>query len=435
MKKMFLRVYSLIAVVLLLITITILISSDYIMRNTIDDFTTGLFYGPMNELANELHSSDDQCWESIVAAFNVKYAYPVSLVILEELDLSTGEKKQLEYGAIIHKLFQRKTYKQITGTTFVIAVGAVNRFGIWQKFLMFDVISLLMGFALAVYIWLRPINNSFSKLIIAADKLGNGEFSTRVHINDNSAFNKLANTFNLMAKQLELSVTTYQGLIGSISHELRSPLSRLVFGIEMFQRTSSLEVDNNYFNNIIKDVKELEYLVSELMAYARFDPNISHLDLTPLAINSWIAALLEKETNNLTKATLTWTIPESLPPLIVLFNEKALQRALDNLIRNAFKYAASLIHLRLEKAHNTIYIHVDNDGATILKEDRIRVFDAFVRLDNQPFQYTEGHGLGLAIVQNIITQHNGMVEVTDSALNGTCFTISLPMQNHMDSLR
>ncbi len=413
-------------IVLLLVTIILLIFSDYIMHNDIGKFTKGLFQGPMNELSDELLSLPENQWSDIVASFNEKSGYQVSLLAVTELNMRSKEKKQLETGELVHKLFHRKTYKLISGRPFVIAIGPVNRFGLWQKFLALNAIFLLTGFAITVYIWARPVETSLKKLRTAADEFGNGDFSTRVHVNKKSALNKLACTFNLMAEQLEQSVSTYQELIGSISHELRTPLARLVFGMEMFQRKNGVQTGDRYFDGMQKDVKELEQLVSELMAYARFDPNILQIDLTNQPLNSWLTAILEKERGAGYAINLSWSVPDSHQPVIAAFNEKALQRAVDNLLRNAFKYAESEVNVTLENINNTACIHVDNNGAKISEDERNLVFDAFVRLDNQPSNSTEGHGLGLAIVQRIVSQHDGSVVVTESSLNGTCFTICLP---------
>ncbi|TXT28843.1 MAG: two-component system OmpR family sensor kinase [Rhodocyclaceae bacterium] len=116
---------------------------------------------------------------------------------------------------------------------------------------------------------------------------------------------------------------------------------------------------------------------------------------------------------------------EKLPEnLFVDLDRKAMPYALRNLLRNAFKYAATRISVDAEQVGETIRIHVDDDGIGIPPEEREHIFSAFTRLDRSRDRSTGGYGLGLAIARRVLELHGGTATADASPLGGARFTLT-----------
>ena len=102
-------------------------------------------------------------------------------------------------------------------------------------------------------------------------------------------------------------------------------------------------------------------------------------------------------------------------------------RALNNLLSNACRYARSQIDITLTTKNTTCLLTVEDDGPGIPTQDQQRLFQPFAQQENKARDNSCGHGLGLAIVQQIACWHKGEAKITDSALGGVKFTLSWPL--------
>jgi len=210
-------------------------------------------------------------------------------------------------------------------------------------------------------------------------------------------------------------------LINAVSHELRTPIARLRFGVEMMESSITRTEENRYVTGVQQDIDELEDLVSELLTYARFDRNVSDLQMLALTIAPWLEDVL---------AALATEVSAHLQHVFLVepnaqgyFEPKYLRRAVSNLVHNAAKYGNGLVIVTLEQRDKEYLLHVDDDGPGIPDADRERVFEPFARVDSSRSRESGGYGLGLAIVKRVLDAHHGSVSNTVSPLGGCRFTI------------
>jgi signal transduction histidine kinase len=231
----------------------------------------------------------------------------------------------------------------------------------------------------------------------------------------------LAATMNVMLDRLEVSHRAQRAFVSDASHELRSPLATLTTAAEL-ATTADEATRSRLLGTITVELTRLRGLVENLMTLARADAR----DLLSVREDVDLDDLVDQEVRRL-RATSRHEIRAALEPLRVVGDGQRLEQALRNLVDNADRHAASTVRLDLHREGADAVIWVDNDGAVIAPEDRERVFERFVRLDESRSSDAGGSGLGLPIARTTVAAHGGSVAVED-APDGWCrFALRLPL--------
>jgi signal transduction histidine kinase len=231
----------------------------------------------------------------------------------------------------------------------------------------------------------------------------------------------LATTMNVMLDRLEVSQRAQRAFVSDASHELRSPLATLTTAAEL--ATAADEATRTrLLATISVELSRLRGLVENLMTLARADAR----DLISAREEVDLDDLVDQEVRRL-RATSRHQVLAHLEPLRVVGDGQRLEQALRNLVDNADRHAGSAVRLDLHREEAEAVIWVDNDGPTIAPEDRERVFERFVRLDESRSADAGGSGLGLPIARTTVAAHGGQVVVED-APDGWCrFALRLPL--------
>jgi signal transduction histidine kinase len=208
-----------------------------------------------------------------------------------------------------------------------------------------------------------------------------------------------------------------------MSHEIKTPLARMRFEIEMARTAASPEKLAAHLNNLDGDVAELNHFVTATLEYAILERaevalNVGEHDLTVI-----LPAVVE---------ALRRTVREDLNIRCEVAPEATrircdihlMETVLRNLVYNAVRYARTQILVKfVVQPDGACRLTVDDDGPGIPEADRHRVFDSFVQLDDQRGRKT-GYGLGLAIVKRIVEWHGGQVSVYQAGLGGAGFSVT-----------
>ena len=410
------------------------------IKGITDDYTSRFMRGTIVLIEDELFRGPRSEWPKTIKDLDAKFAYRLNIVERWSLKLPKKQAEKLDSGELAVSADGEILYHRLKLTPQVLVVGPISPdanpdrprvmpFDLRIRLLTWSLMGL--GLALAVWLWVRPVWRDLEALRQTARSLGEGNFETRAPDARSSAFELLTETLNGMAERIQRLIATQKLLSSAISHELRTPIARMRFALEMLVETHDSKERERLWHMMESDLDELDNLIDSSLAYARFEREQPEPHLTDVVFSEW----LEEEVASLRMLGrhLDLQIDHSaLPPeQLVELDIKSMPYAVTNLLRNAFRYAKTQIQVKAEIIGGNILVHVDDDGIGVPVEDRERVFSAFSRLDNARGRTTGGYGLGLAIAKQVLEQHGGKSSVADSPLGGARFTLEWPLSQNV----
>ena len=285
------------------------------------------------------------------------------------------------------------------------------------------------GILLCVFIWLYPLIKRLRLLRSTAKNFGEGDFSKRIHISYTSYIVDIENEFNRMAEKIETLVEDNKLLSNAVSHDLRTPLARLRFGIEALNETNNPENKEKYIRHLSQDIQEMENLVGVLLNYARLEQKMIKVEHLPQSLNILIKSSVHNLTSNTSSAVSIDITGLSKNPIVVDGDENYLSMLINNLLSNAQQYAAKHVRISTEQTTTSVIMCFCDDGPGITVEKREEIFKPFTRGENQSEQ--KGYGMGLAIVARIALWHGAQVVISQSdKLGGAKFTVTFKRYNN-----
>ncbi|CAG2152790.1 ATP-binding protein [Ralstonia mannitolilytica] len=280
---------------------------------------------------------------------------------------------------------------------------------------------------LPLMLWVWSHWRDLRTLEEAARAFGAGRLSTRANLRKRSNVYALARQFDDMAERIQGSIQHQREMMNGISHELKTPIARLEFGIALLQSPLSDDQRAVRVDALRRDVRELDELVTELLALSRLEQGATHLVLMRVAVGEWLDSVVGSVANDVADRQLALVVHADAAPTHHVCDPRLVARALLNLIRNAARYAQHTIIIRAEAGPaGALCLTVEDDGPGIPPADRARVFEPFLRLDASRDRHTGGFGLGLAIVRRIALVHGGEVHLDAAPGGGARFAVQLP---------
>jgi signal transduction histidine kinase len=245
----------------------------------------------------------------------------------------------------------------------------------------------------------------------AAERLGRDVRAPPIPERGPGEVRKAVQAFNRMQDRIRSFVDDRLRMVAAISHDLRTPITRLRFRAEFVE-------DDVQQQKMLADLDEMENMISTTLAFARDEASsepTQNLDLV---------TLVQRVCDDMADAGATVSF-EGKGPIPCHGKLIALRRAFANLIDNAVKYgAAAEVSLRAER--DSVTVRVEDRGPGIAREDQEKVFEAFYRLDRSRSRETGGTGLGLTVAQNIIRAHGGTIALSNRPDGGLRVEATLP---------
>ena len=291
----------------------------------------------------------------------------------------------------------------------------------WMKIVIAIVASLILSFVFSRNL-IAPINS----LKKAAIKLSAGNLSARadISVNRKDELGILGRDFNSMANQLELLISSQKRLLADISHELRSPLTRLKMATGLAQMQAN-DASQSYLLRIEKEANQLDKMIADVLQVSRLEAKSQALSLQKQSLQIIVDhvindAQFEAKQNN-KQLNIVGAVEVNIN-----CDETLIASALENLLRNAIKYANNTISITL-KHTDAIYIEICDDGSGVPNDQLSKLCEPFFRQSDARDRVSGGTGLGLAIAKNAITAHGGSLVLSNKELGGLCANITLPL--------
>ncbi len=251
----------------------------------------------------------------------------------------------------------------------------------------------------------RPIVN----LAKAAEKFGKGEYIKEFRPSGAKEIRQAAYEFDKMRKRITIHLKQRSEMLSGISHDLRTPLTRLKLQLAMLKQ-------QDLAKKMGDDIEEMERMLNEYLEFSRHQKNE---ETEIVNLNDIIKDILSKYENKKISSNIENNLTINIRP-------NSIKRCLANLIDNGLAYGEK-VNIIVKKTLNHIVIFVDDDGPGIPENERLNVMKPFYRIDKSRGQNKSGVGLGLSITNDIIRSHGGNIALEKSPLNGLRVKISLPL--------
>jgi two-component system sensor histidine kinase CpxA len=273
-------------------------------------------------------------------------------------------------------------------------------------------IAVLGLLAILCYAFARHLTKPVRQLQTAVQRFGQGDLSARVHSRRRDELGQLARTFDQMADRTETLLTAERRLLLDISHELRSPLARLAVAVELARSSDN---PNRELDRIQREADRLNALVSELLQVTRAEGDAARLRSEPVPLHELVIEVSDDVA--MEAAQRGCRIERNgLPSVTIRGDAELLRRAIENVMRNAARYAptGTAVDVGLTEGSDDVHITIRDRGPGVPPESLDRIFHPFYRVESDRDRQSGGVGLGLAIARRAVELHHGSIAASNA---------------------
>tara|TARA_B100000963_G_scaffold351192_1_gene362433 strand:- start:672 stop:1991 length:1320 start_codon:yes stop_codon:yes gene_type:complete len=277
-----------------------------------------------------------------------------------------------------------------------------------RLFLLWTTLPSLLLIIIAL-IFLKNQTKPLVKLAKAAERFGKGDYVNDFRASGSQEIRKAAFEFDRMAKRINRHLNQRAEMLSGISHDLRTPLTRLKLQLAMLKQKDITE-------KMTKDIDEMEKMLNDYLQFAKTQ---AQEITTTINLNK----LLHRVKEGFNSEKIFYH--DCKEEIELKGRPTALKRLFENIVNNGLTYG-NKVDIFLQKGNNRALVIVEDNGPGIPEDQYKNVFKPFFRLDKSRSLNQSGVGLGLAIVEDIINSHGGNIQLGKSKYNGLQVRISLP---------
>ena len=282
-----------------------------------------------------------------------------------------------------------------------IAPSSVRVFVLW-----ITLPSLIL--ILIAILFLRNQTRPIVKLSKAAERFGRGERVDDLRASGASEIRKATIEFDRMMKRINKHLNQRSEMLSGISHDLRTPLTRLKLQLAMMDKKDTAK-------KMASDIDEMEKMLNDYLQYAKSQ---SEEDYVSVDLNSMINDILKNYDSSKYEFYAETNIS-------IQGRKNLIRRSISNIVENGLSYGEK-VFIKLKKSVGSVIIIIEDNGPGVPKKEYENVFKPFYRVDKSRSLNKSGVGLGLSISQDIVKSHGGNISLSDSKHNGLLVKISLP---------
>ena len=299
------------------------------------------------------------------------------------------------------------------------------------------VIALLLALSLAIYLSSR-ISRPIRNITESAAEMGRGNYGVQFEGGHYTEITELADTLTNASRELEKTDMYQKDLIANVSHDLKTPLTMIKSYAEMVKDLSGdiPEKRNQHLGVIIDEADSLNALVDDMLTMSRMQNRSIELEMSNFDLAESLAGILTSY--DILQEQEGYVIKYKNPgPIIVNGDEARIKQVLSNLINNAVKYCGEdkVIIINLKKSSRKVRVEVTDHGQGIAPDEISHVWERYYKSSTHHVRTTEGSGLGLSIVKEILTLHKAKYGVISKVGKGSTFWFEMDLVKQPRGLR
>lgn len=340
-----------------------------------------------------------------------------SVESLTPLAVEVGQLHYAKYAGDYYLMYSLNLENASTDVSLIVTSAPVNRLVYAKPWVYWPWLLILLTVTSSYLIlrrWFRPVANAVTTL----RKIREGDLQARIHSHPSNELAELTRGINQMAAEVDKMVTSKNQLLLATSHELRTPLARMRVSLALLE-------DSERARELQRDVQKMSDLIEQLLEGERLQSGEYGLHFSRVYLPMFIAEVMREE-QTFQQVLLVTAVPE----IAIQLDVGRIKFLLRNLLTNAIKHnpAETDISLNVSVIDEFVEFKVCDQGAGISEEALSHLFEPFYRCENVFSDGNEGTGLGLYLCSQIAEAHGGILEVSSTLGEGTCFK-ALILQN------
>jgi len=281
------------------------------------------------------------------------------------------------------------------------------------------VLSLLVVIA---YFLVRFIFKPVKLLSKGVEKVSQGNLDDTINVKNKDELGELAKSFNSMTVRIREMLKSRDQLLLDVSHELRSPLTRMKMALEFLE-------EGDKKTSIENDIKEIELMIAEILETERLRTGHGKLQLSECKIDKLLEEILNSYQGS--KPSIILLKPDS--QFSLRMDVDRIKIVIRNVLDNALRYSkpeSEQIEISIIEKGNNVLIKIKDDGIAIPEKEMTNIFEPFYRVDSSRSKKTGGYGLGLSLCKKIMDAHKGKIEIKNNAGDGITVFLEFPMHSN-----
>jgi signal transduction histidine kinase len=282
--------------------------------------------------------------------------------------------------------------------------------------IVLSIVLILLG----AYLMIRRILRPVKLLDIGVKELSRGNLKHRVPVTKSDELGQLSQAFNGMTQRLHEILTAKEQLLRDVSHELRSPLTRMKVALEFVKEEQTRSL-------IQSDIEEMEEMITHILETARIHHDHSRLNLQDIDLIKLIndvAAIYGHQKPGVAFSGTRSSLPCRVDP-------EQIKIVLKNVLDNAIKYSredSEAVQISVDVQNGRAIIEIEDSGIGIEPEALVYIWEPFYRADKSRSRDTGGYGLGLSLCKTIIEAHGGTIDIRSTPGKSTTVSLAIPSE-------
>lgn len=274
----------------------------------------------------------------------------------------------------------------------------------------------------------RFLVSPIKKLTIATKRIADGDFSVKLNIKQKDELGTLARSFEEMTHDLQQLEQLRREFVSNVSHEIQSPLTS-ISGYAMALKQENIEVHNRirYLDIIINEANRMSKMSASLLKLSLLESQSQQLTLSTLSLDEQIRRVIVAIQPQWSARNITFEL--ELKAIMLTGDHDQLNQVWTNILGNSIKFSkdGGVITVSITQDNKNVTVTISDTGIGISPEDQKRIFERFFKADRSHSRKYEGSGMGLAIVKQIVSLHQGDIRLESEPGRGTTFIVTLPI--------